>query len=204
MLGYPGAVVQPSPNFRGGRRAAVDHVVLHTTEGGLSSSLATLTDPYREAINDDGDTVSARVSAHYLVSEDVIYQLVDDGDEAWHAGPANRHTIGVEVVGEADDPRTWSDKIVAQLGALVGWLSTEYGIPLVYRAEASDPEAARGFVAHGALDPERRHDPGIWFPWPEVRAAARREQSGAPSAPGDFAPVVALLLIALGLAWVMR
>ena len=204
MFGYPGAIAHPSPNFRDGRRAAVDQVVLHTTEGGLASSLATLTDPYRQAVNEAGQLENARVSSHYLVSEDAIYQLVSDQNEAWHAGPANRHTIGVEIVGDADDPRTWSAKIVSQLGQLVGWLSSEYGIPLVYRGEATDPDLVRGFVAHGALDPERRHDPGIWFPWPDVRAAALRRQSGTPEPRTDFAPVVALLLVALGLVWVIR
>ena len=203
MQGFPGATSHPSPNYRAGRRAAVDQVVLHTTEGGLESSLDTLTDPARQVIV-DGQAENARVSAHYLVSERAIYQLVDDNDEAWHAGQHNRHTIGVEVVGEADDPRTWSGAIVSQLGRLVAWLSTEYGIPLEYRADASEPDIARGFVAHGALDPARRHDPGIWFPWPEVRAAALRVQSGAPPASTDGAGVIALLIIAIGLAWALR
>jgi len=204
MQGYPGAVAHPSPNFYEGRTAAVDQVVLHTTEGGLAGSLDTLTDPARQIVDSDGQLQNARVSSHYLVSEDAIYQLVDDNNTAWHAGPHNAHTIGVEVVGEADDPRTWSTPIVAQLGRLVGWLSLEYGIPLEYRADSSEPDIARGFVAHGAIDPERRHDPGIWFPWPQVKAAALRAQSGAPPFSTDGAGVVALLLIALGLAWALR
>jgi N-acetyl-anhydromuramyl-L-alanine amidase AmpD len=203
MLGYPGAVANPSPNFREGRRAAVDQVVLHTTEGGLASSLDTLTDPFRQIVT-DGQAENARVSAHYLVSEATIYQLVGDENEAWHAGAHNAHTIGVEIVGTADDPRTWSAAIITQLSRLVAWLSLEYGIPLEYRADSSEPDTGRGFVAHGALDPERRHDPGVWFPWPQVQSAAARIQSGAPPVTAEGSGVIALLLIALGIAWALR
>ena len=184
----------PSPNFRAGRREAITHVVLHTTEGGLSGSLAALTDPYRDS----------RVSAHYVVSEDAIYQLVDDNDEAWHAGNANRYSIGVEIVGEASNPATWTDRIVENVSKLSAWLSTEYGIPLQYREESSEPARARGYVAHGALDPERRYDPGPWLPWPKIKERALFLIGGAPTPPGAPGAVVAVLLVALGLAWVIR
>jgi N-acetyl-anhydromuramyl-L-alanine amidase AmpD len=203
MIGFPGAVIQPSPNYSEGRRDALDQVVLHTTEGDLASSLNTLTDPARQIVDENGQIQNARVSAHYVVTGNTIYQLVSDDNEAWHAIGHNAHTIGVEVVGEAHDPRTWSDAVVTQLSRLVAWLSLEYGIPLEYRAKG-EPDIARGFVAHGALDPDRRHDPGIWFPWTQVKSAALRIQSGAAPMSADGAGVVALLIIAIGLAWALR
>ena len=204
MNGYPGAELYPSPNFRSGRRAAIDHIVIHTTELDLPTSLQVLTDPERTVINDRGDLERARVSAHYLVSDDRVYQLVDENDEAWHARSANRHTIGVEIVGETADPSTWSDGIVDQLSHLVAWLSSFHGIPLEYRAESTDPEKARGFVSHAALDPSRRSDPGIWFPWNQIKADAIQIQSGAAPSGTDAIGVVALLLVALGLAWALK
>lgn len=205
MQGYPGAIIAPSPNFRQGRRAAIDAVVFHTTEShSLDNSLQTLTDPYRQLPNEQtGVMESARVSAHYLVDDSGIYQLVSDDDEAWTVGVHNRHTINIEVVGEADDPTTWTAATVRNLARLVAWLSTEYSLPLVYRETASEPEV-RGFVSHGALDPARRHDPGIWFPWGEVKGQAQQIINGAdPATVGrpDIAPLVGILLIALGIAW---
>lgn len=178
--------------------------MIHTTELGESQSLFALTDPDRTVINEEGEIERARVSSHYVVTPDKVYQLVDDGDEAWHAREANSHTIGVEVVGEAADPRTWSEEVVERLSALVAWLSSEYGIPLEYRATHEEPEQARGFVAHAALDPTRRTDPGMWFPWPEVRAQALRIQSGAGAPPSDAAAIIGLLIVALGLAWALK
>jgi len=204
MNGYPGAVIYPSPNFRANRRAAIDHVVFHTTELDLDDSLRVLTDPDRTAVNDEGEIERARVSAHYLVTADRIFQLVDEGNEAWHARNANRHTIGIEVVGETDDPLTWSNKINNQLAQLVAWISSTHGIPLEYRAETDDPERARGFVSHAALDPARRRDPGIWFPWTEIKAKALQIQAGAAPSPSDAPAVVAVLIIAIGLAWALR
>jgi len=194
-MGYPGAIWIPSPNFRAGRREPISHVVLHTTEGGLDGALAHLTDPYAES----------RVSSHYVVAEDAIYQLVQDDDEAWHAAAANRYSIGVEVIGEASNPATWTPGIVDNVAKLSSWLSAEYGIPLLYREEASQPPLARGYVAHGALDPERRYDPGPWFPWPEVKEKALAILHGSPPSPaGPPGAIVAVLLIALGLAWVVK
>lgn len=190
-MAYPGATWLPSPNFRSGRRAALTHVVLHTTELDEAGSVAALTDPLRPS----------RVSAHYLVTPSgAVYQLVSDDDEAWHAGDANPWSIGVEVVGQSDDPRTWSPPVVAGLGALVGWLSATYGIPLEYRADESQPVLSRGFVAHGALQPADRYDPGPWFPWGEVRAA-----SGELEAPGGASPIeflgVAAIVVGAWIAW---
>jgi N-acetyl-anhydromuramyl-L-alanine amidase AmpD len=203
MNGYPGAVhTVHSPNFTQNRRAAIDHVVIHTTELDLPQSLHALTDPNRTVINGNGEIEPAPVSAHYLVSADRIYQLVDEGNEAWHARNANRHTIGVEIVGEASNPGTWSSAIVAQLSRLFAWLSSYHGLPLEYREESTDPQLARGFVSHGALDPSRRSDPGMWFPWNQIKQNAIQIQSG--TTPSGAGPIAFALVLALGLAWVMK
>ena len=196
-MGYPGAQSYPSPNFHTGRSAAISHVVLHTTEGDLSSSLATLTDPFRL------DSEGGRVSSHYLISANgTIYQLVDDQNTAWAARDANPYSIQIEVVGYSSNPGTWTAPVVQALGELAGWLSTEYGIPLVYREDPSSAPLARGFVAHGALQPEDRSDPGPYFPWDEVRAAA---SPGAPPMDagfsGEWLGFAALAAAAAALAW---
>lgn len=200
MAGYPHATPYPSPNFRTPRRASIDLIVLHTTEGDLDSSLDTLTDATRV----DGDGNPARVSSHYLIDDDATYQLVDDGAEAWHASRENARSIGIEIVGFADAPGTWSEAKLDRLAALLAWLSVEYGIPLEYRETAADPELPRGIVSHASIDPERRHDPGMWFPWPEVIEKTHSKIQGEPGPGGAWAPVVALVAVALTLAWFAR
>ena len=186
---YPAAQVLDSPNFDTGRTAAVTHVVFHTTEGGLQGSLNTLSDRYRST--DEG----GRVSAHYVVGPaGEIYSLVEDQDTAWHVRGRNADTIGIEIVGWADDPSSWNPQNIAALSALVSWLSTTYGLPLVYQATPEEPPTARGFVSHHALDPSRRSDPGPYFPWEEVKQGAERGPLGGLGA-------VALLVAFLALAW---
>ena len=192
-MGFPGAAWTPSPNYYAGRGAALTHVVLHTTEQTDSRGLEILTDPFRTEY-------SGRVSAHYLVlSTGQVLQLVRDHDEAWHARDANPYSIGIEVSGSAGNPATWSEPVVASLASLVGWLSAEYGIPLEYREEPSAPPLARGFVAHSALHPEDRADPGQFFPWDEIRArAAGSAPAGSEAGWFGFVAVAAALA---ALAW---
>jgi len=186
---FPAATVLPSPNFEAGRTAAITHVVLHTTEGGLQPSLNTLSDQYRT------EAEGGRVSAHYVVGPGgEIYSLVEDQDTAWHVRGRNADTIGIEIVGWADDPTSWNPQNVLALSALVGWLSSTYGIPLVYQATPADTPAPRGFVSHHALDPSRRSDPGPYFPWEDIKQGAGGETLGGLGA-------AALLIAFLALAW---
>ena len=186
---YPGSQVLSSPNFEAGRAAAISHAVFHTTEGPLEASLNTLSDQFRTPAE------GGRVSAHYVVGPaGEIYSLVEDQDTAWHVRGRNSDTIGIEIVGWADDPSSWNPQNIAALSALVGWLSTTYGVPLVYQATPEEPPTARGFVSHHALDPSRRSDPGPYFPWEEIKRGAGGEALGGLGA-------VALLLAFVALAW---
>ena len=179
-MNYPRAVWHGSPNFRAGRRDIINKVVLHTTEGGEASSVSTLTDGNR----------ASRVSAHYLVlPSGRVLQLVADENEAWHARDLNRESIGIEVVGWADRPATWSPEVVESLGNLVGWLSKTYRLPLRYR-DLGEPDSGQAFVAHGAIDPSRRYDPGEWFPWSSVKAQAESYSDG-----GSWPMVLFLLAV---------
>ena len=125
--GYPGAVWLESPNFTSGRTEAVSYVIMHTTEGGLTSSLDTLTDPYK--VNADGEP--SRVSAHYVVSDDVIYQLVDDSDTAADPEdpqPARGFMSHSSIQSNKRDPGPYFpwEEIKAQAeGAPTGDLNTE-------------------------------------------------------------------------------
>ena len=203
---YPEGLPYPSPNYRRGRRQAITHVVLHTCESStLEGCLATLTDPYR--VTSTGRP--ARVSAHYLVDSSGVYHLVNEEDEAWASGgtpenplTANQWGVQIEVVGFANDPNTWDAAKLEHLAALLEDITRRNAIPLNYRADSSEPARSRGLVAHGALDPDHRSDPGIYFPWPQLKTRIQelRGQSRLASA----GPALGILFAALAFAWILR
>ena len=198
---YPAALPYPSPNYRSPRRAAITHVVMHTCESSdLNQCLNWLTDA--TAVDSQGDP--ARVSAHYVVDSSGVYQLVQEGDEAWGARGANRYGIQVEVVGFANDPSTWSPEVTNNLAALLDDVTARNAIPLVYRDLATMPENNRGIVAHAASDPARRSDPGIYFPWTEIKRKIQQRRGDSVGDSAGLAVVVGLIGLALLLAWGLR
>ena len=138
----------PSPNFEA-RRPVI--IVVHATEqGSARQSLETL-----RTANSKGP-----VSSHYLVGDDGrIYQLVADGDRAWHAGGGswgtitdlNSASIGIEIDNQVGEPYTEAQ--VAALLRLLDDLCTRLGIP---RTQV---------IGHADMAPTRKRDPGSLFPW---------------------------------------
>jgi N-acetylmuramoyl-L-alanine amidase len=132
--------------------SVIDCIVIHDT--GAHTALSTMS----WFINP-----LAKVSAHYLIDKDgSIYQFVEDGDKAWHAGMSRLHgkenvndfSIGIELVDASD-----ADKYPqAQLDALIDLTTTlciNYNIPL------------NRVVGHADVAPGRKVDPGPDFPWYE-------------------------------------
>ena len=78
------------------RNHSITTIVIHATDGGsLTGNVWWLSGGHSHA------------SAHYVVARDgSIVQLVHLSDIAWHAGnwKVNRHSIGIEHVGETYDP----------------------------------------------------------------------------------------------------
>ncbi|AKH42512.1 N-acetylmuramoyl-L-alanine amidase [Altererythrobacter atlanticus] len=143
---------QPSPNWDE-RSLPVTMAVLHYTEmESAEAALDRLTDP------------EAKVSAHYLVSQDgEVTRLVPEEKRAWHAGVSywrglrdiNSASIGIEL----DNPGHalgYTNFTNAQMEALVPLLNRivrQYDIP---RANV---------VGHSDIAPARKIDPGELFPW---------------------------------------
>ncbi len=151
--------VVPSPNFGDRRGRAIDAIVLHYTgmrDG--ARALERLTDPASE------------VSCHYLVWEDGrIDQLVAERDRAWHAGRSvwagerdiNAVSIGIEIVNQGHDGGSppYPD---AQIAAVIA---------LCLDCRARHAIAPARVLAHSDVAPDRKIDPGEWFPWSELAAA---------------------------------
>ncbi|PSJ39407.1 N-acetylmuramoyl-L-alanine amidase [Allosphingosinicella deserti] len=141
-----------SPNFDE-RELPISILVLHYTGmQDAASAIARLRDP------------AAKVSCHYLVSEDgQVLRMVDEQKRAWHAGNSfwrgvtdiNSASIGIEIVNPGHD---WGYRPFPepQIEAL---------IPLV--ADIMDRhKITRGnVVGHSDVAPRRKQDPGELFPW---------------------------------------
>jgi N-acetylmuramoyl-L-alanine amidase len=147
----------PSPNFDE-RMLPVSIIVLHYT--GMAAgpaALQRLTDP------------AAKVSSHYLIEEDGrVFQLVDEGSRAWHAGRShwrgiddvNSASIGIELVNPGHDIgyRPFPE---AQMSALMPLMAEIVGRHAVTRGN---------IVGHSDIAPSRKMDPGELFDWERLAA----------------------------------
>jgi N-acetyl-anhydromuramyl-L-alanine amidase AmpD len=183
---YPAAQWIPaSPeNFRRARREEPRELVIHTVEGNNVEALHTwLTSPDEP-----------NISVHFAVDKaGNVYQYVDTDDEAWHARDHNRFSIGIEHVGYAAEPSTWTPQMVSSSARLAAWVNE------VHPDVALDDEH---IVAHGSFQ-EDRTDPGPHFPWVDYIARARAYRSGGLVSSifgGGATSVVVVVVVALALA----
>ncbi len=123
----------------------------------------------------------SRVSSHFLVGTDgMLWQFVSLDHRAWHAGPSllhgrtalNRTSIGVEITGDGNR-RPFTPAQIETLVRLVGVLIAEFDLQ------------APWIAGHQHVAPDRKDDPGRFFPWNEVLArslelAARLKAEAGP------------------------
>lgn len=152
------AILQaPSPNFdtrKGGQRPRF--VILHYTGmPDAASARQRLCDP------------ASKVSAHYLVGrEGQVWQLVAEESRAWHAGVGawqgetdlNSAAIGIELVnrGHQWGYQTFPEPQIVTLLTLLSDIRQRQAI------------AAGNILGHSDVAPQRKEDPGEFFPWPRL------------------------------------
>jgi N-acetylmuramoyl-L-alanine amidase len=109
-----------SPNKDGKEyRQTIDRVVLHWFGiGDLESANSRFQNP------------ASRVSAHYGISDLLVYQWVNEEDVAWHAGnyPINQRSIGIEH--NATTAQNASEQTYRTAGELLRDICTRHNIPL--------------------------------------------------------------------------
>ena len=149
---------RPSPNFDA-RMLPVQIIVLHYTGmPGSDAAIERLTDP------------AAKVSAHWLVSEDgQIVRLVDESNRAWHAGTSfwrgiidvNSASIGIEIAnpGHEFGYRPFPDAQMAAVEVLVSAAVARFGV------------LPANVIGHSDVAPMRKSDPGERFDWPRLACA---------------------------------
>lgn len=144
----------PSPNF-GPRRDgdAIRFIILHYTDvPDAAEALRLMCDPAHKA------------SAHYLIDTDgSVTQLVDEKMRAWHAGLSfwreerdiNSRSIGIEIQnpGHSCGYEAFPAKQIAAVETLCRNIMRRYGL------------AADGVLGHSDIAPDRKIDPGEYFPW---------------------------------------
>jgi N-acetylmuramoyl-L-alanine amidase len=114
----PPVTWNPSPNFASRNGTQIDTLVLHNTDGTLTSAINRFKDP------------ASQVSAHYIVDRDgSVTQMVNDTDTAWHSGKkdVNQRSIGIEVVAYSTATGMTSGQ-EATLIALAQFVLDAYGI----------------------------------------------------------------------------
>ena len=111
-------------------------------------------------------------SAHYNVDEDSIVQSVRETDRAWHAGPVNGFSIGIEHAGYAKQTAVdWFDApsqaILWRSARLASRLCRRYNIPIQRASEESIANrTAKGFCGHVDVSKAFKHKGGHWDPGP--------------------------------------
>ena len=73
---------------------------------------------------------AAKVSAHYLVADDRIYQFVDEKDTAWQAGDWTVNTESIGIEHEATPTYPMTDSSYKTSGALVKDICNRWSIPI--------------------------------------------------------------------------
>lgn len=147
-------IEKPSTNFS--NRALdtkINSIVLHYTGmNNCNEALSRMCDPIFE------------VSAHYCIDRNGdIYQLIEEKKKAWHAGKSywreqeglNENSIGIELVNKGHE---WGYEEFTNR-------QIESAIELCQNIMNRHNIDQRNIVGHSDIAPDRKEDPGEYFPW---------------------------------------
>jgi N-acetylmuramoyl-L-alanine amidase len=147
-----------STNFRKGRRATPDTIVIHVTEGTAASVIEWFNDP------------AAEVSAHYMVEKDgTIVAFVHEDDEAWAQGRVDHPTAAVvrerptvnpnayciSIEHEGDGTHELTDAQRASSILLIRDIAARYNIPIDRRHVIGHHEIYAPKTCPGAISVDR-------------------------------------------------
>lgn len=147
----------------------VQSIVIHYTQETEEKTLKLFNSP------------EANVSAHFVVTEESIYQLAELNQRAWHAGKSfwrgrsglNDTSVGIELVYEVDCHRLENTGTPTQT---MTCLYPDYPpklienlIKVLDKIYQTYPDIQPvNLVAHQDIAPTRKSDPGPKFPWQYV------------------------------------
>lgn len=149
--------------------ADVTSIIVHDTEVDYDGTLRIFQNP------------ASYASIHYVIREDGhVTQMVRGQDIAWHAGnwTFNQSSIGIELIGVAEDPSHYTDAQYEATGRLIRHLAQLWDIPLdrdhvLAHEDLPGTSAARQAAMHW--------DPGAYYDWEKLqRAAGMETPQGSP------------------------
>ena len=159
-------------NFTSGRGGhKIRLIVIHTMECGETTGKA------KQVWQWFRGKTSPKASAHYMVDNKEVFQLISDDDTAWAVNDydLNQQSISIELAGSASQSAAqWQDAYsVAELkvaGKLASDLAKKYGIPAVKLSPADIIAGKSGFCGHADITVAKKvkgghTDPGKSFPW---------------------------------------
>jgi N-acetyl-anhydromuramyl-L-alanine amidase AmpD len=128
--GFPGAIWIAAHTDRYARKDSrvIEEIVLHITEGGTDKAEITARNAFGgPRYLQNGKWMSQ--AAHYIVGRDgTVVQCVRHKDIAYHAGPANEWTIGIEHNTRSGKDKKLTAAQYLKSAELVLWLCSKLGI----------------------------------------------------------------------------
>jgi hypothetical protein len=176
------------PHYYTTRRNPLLAIVVHITAG--LEDLDATDDQSAEATARYAATTDRAVSWHSGSDSDTVLDLLPASYTAFQCRGYNSSTYGHEIskadTDWRDAPEPWRTRTLQLAGAKLGDLARAHRIPIRRCTKAELDRAIAnggppvGFIAHAALDPTRRTDPGLvgtvdTFPWADLLAYAQED-----------------------------
>jgi N-acetyl-anhydromuramyl-L-alanine amidase AmpD len=143
----------PSPNISSRNEAEIDAIILHHTGDSIQSALSWM------------KMKDSKVSYHYLIAKNGdIYQMVKEGDKAWHAGTSlmqgrgnvNAFSLGIAFEGDGTGSVPYTDEQYQNAANLCKLLKIKY--PKITNSRIASHASI-------ALPAGRKNDPSSGFDW---------------------------------------
>ena len=160
-MDYGGATWRPaysgnySGRFNRERDVNINRLVVHVAQGTVAGTVSWFQDS------------RSNVSAHYVVGDGgAVVQCVRHEDVAWHAGnwTWNKHSIGIEHGGYADNRNTWTDAKYRASARLAAYCCRRHKIPV----------DRRHIVGHREVPGSTHYCPGRYFDYARYLKLIRR------------------------------
>ena len=140
------------------RSKEIQGIVVHTAEGG------------KKAVNIAKylSTTPRTASAHVVIDDNEIVELVPDDFTAFHCRGSNSKSLGLEIAYFAakwgEDP-VYEEAVIALSASWCAQKAEMYNIPMERVTIDEWNAGKKGFISHAECDPGRRTDPGKNFDW---------------------------------------
>lgn len=178
----------PKTNYYSFRRKRTRLIVVHVTAGIEDLDMLGL-DVSAQKTNHYGATTSRSASWHSCVDSDSIEPALPENYTAFHCQGYNSMSLGLEI---CNTDARWDNKspewteatLLNAAKVCLGW-EKRYGIPRVLLTKEEVDAGKWGYSYHMFLDPTRRRDPGVTFPWEYFVSILENLDSGqgAPALP---------------------